>query len=670
MLHTIRLHIRYLAACIMLGIVVSSQAQILNDTSKQLYGYHTLRYGTEADVFLNRGLSREIDSSLASIQRYGFIYKNAQYSQDLGNWATPLKCVTSYVPTQLGVQTGFNAFDPYEYKADDVKYFDTKSPYAEVKYYQGSRGQQSLDIAFSRNINAQWNVGIDLRRIVSKKIVGYVERNEKQAENYAFDFFVSHHSKNNRYFLLATFTYLEAHNFETGGIRPDSTDDKPDDKNDLFDNQLEKVWFAHKSVRSLDKRYNYRVYQHYGILPKEKLQVFYRFDYAYRVNRYNDNALASNIPFYMQFADYTARGKYIQSQIADRTDINLFDNRFGVKGTHNKFFYAAYLKNRYVTMSQGVYYGNYVPPIYKYTMEWYLGGQLRRYFDTTNTSYAEVVAEYGFKNKDNSTPVSSTENNYMAAFNLKYKGFSAVASTWGVSPTLLQSSYRSNLVSWNYSDSTSNLKLQETTRLFVQYAFTKRKVDIIPSVAFNSYDNLIYFNEAGTSSQYDGNIMHIQPKLGLRFNLWKIHIYNEFQYNHIDSDKSIGKGILQMPAYVNATQLFIEAWLFKRATLVQTGFDVMYRGGYRANGYNPLLQQYYVTTAPSAGEGSATDFNYIDKYVIVDFFVNMQIRTARIFIKVSNLARGWGQPKGYFMTPYYTGIPTTLDFGVSWRFFD
>lgn len=656
MLHTIRLHMRYLAAFLMLGILVSANAQILNDTTKQVYGYHSLRYGTEADVFLNRGLRREVDSSLASIQRYGFIYKNGQFSQDLGNWATPLKCMTSYLPTQLGVQTGFGVYDAYEYKADDVKYFDTRSPYAELKYYQGSRGQQSLDIAFTRNINAQWNLGIDLRRIVSKKIVGYVQRNDKQAENYAFDFFVSHHSKNDRYFLLATFNYLEAHNFETGGIRPDSTDGMADDKNDLFDNQLEKVWFANNSVRSLDKRYNYRVYQHYSILPKNTLQVFYRFDYSYRVNRYNDNAFTSNDTFYTRFSAYNTQGVYSNTQISDRSDFNLFDNRMGVKGSSGKFFYAAYLKNRYVTLRQGYDYRDSIPVMNNYTTEWYVSGQVRRYLDTLNKGYIEAIGEYGFESKNNIIP--NPKNNYMTAFNLKYKGLTGEVSAWAVSPTLVQNGYRSNLISWN-----NDFKLQRTQRLFLQYAFTKRRIDIIPSIAFTDYTNLIYFTEAGTPDQQKGNSIHRQAKLGLRFNLWKIHIYNEFQLN----DVSTGDHYLQMPRYVNATQLFIEAWLFKRATLLQTGFDVFYKSSYRANGYNPLLQQYYVTTQHGTG---ASDFNYVNQYVVVDFFVNMQIRTARLFIKMSNLAAGIGQPKGYFTTPYYTGIPRTVDFGISWRFFD
>lgn len=646
------LRIPFWTIFLLLSSGVISNAQILNDSSQQVYGYHSLRYGTEEDVYLNKGIHREIDSSLASIQRYSYIYRNSQYSQDLGNWATPLKCITSYTPHQLGVHTGFTAFDPYEFKADDVKYFDTKSPYAELKYYQGSRGQQSLDLAFSRNINAQWNVGVDLRRIVSKKIIGFVQRNDKQAENYAFDFYVSHHSKSNKYFLLATFNYLEAHNYETGGIRPDTTAGVVDDKNDLFDNQLEKVWLTYNSSRSLDKRYNYRLYQHYSILPKNALQVFYRFDYSYRVNRYDDNILASNTKFYSKFSDYNSTGRFSFQQTTDRSDFQLVDNRAGVKGSSNNWFYSAYAKNRYVTRYQPMLFTTFEPFETK-SNQWYAGGQLRKYLDSTHVSYLEVKGEYQIRNS-----LKIEENNYMLAVNGTYKGFSLEASTWNVSPTLLQSAYRSNLTSWD-----NTFKLQNTNRIFLQYALKKRRMDVIPSISANAYKNYIYFTQAGNPAQFTDSIIHVQPKLAVRFNLWKIHIYNEFQYNAVSN----GSAYLQMPKYVNATQLFVEAWLFKRATLLQTGFDIIYRSSYQANGYNPLIQQFYVTQNTGAG---VNDLNYIDQYVVVDFFVNLQIRTARLFLKASNICSGFLQPKGYFSTPNYTGIPRTIDFGISWRFFD
>lgn len=644
-----------------IGAGNTAEAQILDDTTRQVYGYHSIRYGTEEDVFLNKGLGKEIDSSLASIQRYGYIYKNGQYSQDLGNWATPLKCVTSYVPTQLGVQTGYDVYSPYEFNANNIKYFDTKSPYAEIKYYQGSRGQQSIDASFTRNINANWNAGIDLRRIVSKRIIGFVQRNDKQAENYAFDFFVSHHSKNKKYFMLASFNYLEAHNFENGGVRPDTVEgtNQLQTKDQLFDNQLSQVWLnqntaTNQIVRSLDKRYNYRLYQHYDLLKDDKLQVFYRFDYSKRINRYDDNLLRTNEDFYSNFSAYNAQGKYDTSTIADRSDFNLFDNRAGVKGSSDKFFYAGYIKNRYVTMSQGGHYGDSVH-VNKYTTEWYAAGQLRRYLDTLNRSYVEAVAEYGLNSVTNTR---TNNNNYMGALNAFYKGFKAEVSTWAVSPTMVQSSYRSNLTDWN----NSSFALQNINRFFSEYAFRKKKFDLIPSLTYNAYTNYIYFNEAGKVSQHDKILTQLQPKLGLRFNLWKIHIYNEFQYNLVNN-----KDILQMPPVVNAAQLFVEAWLFKRATLLQVGFDVLYRSGYQANGYNPLIQQYYVTTR-ATGVSNAMDYNYMDGYFVVDFFVNMQIRTARLFIKMSNLTTNSGH--GYYSTPTYTAIPRTVDFGISWRFFD
>lgn len=650
-MHTrFRIYFCLLGTLLLFGMQLSTQAQILDDTSKQLYGYHSLRYGTEDEVFLNKGLNHEVDSSLASIQRYGYIYKNGQYSQDLGNWSTPLKCATYYQPAQLGVQTGFGVFSPYENHADDVKYFDTRSPYAEIKYYQGSRGQQSIDLAFTRNINSQWNVGIDLRRIVSKMVIGYTQRNQKQAEHYAFDFYVSHHSKNKRYFLLANFTYLEAHNFDTGGIEPDSLDTKED----LFQNQLEQVWLT--NVRSLDKRYNYRVYQHYGILKDEKLQVFYRFDYSRRTNRYDDTSLTTNRPFYAtKFSGYNTAGQYNTKTISDRTDFNLFDNRVGLKGSSNNFFYAAYLKNRYVTMNQSSY--SSVSAFNRYTTEWYVAGQLRRYFDKEQKEFVEIDAEWGIaSNTNNPQTAQKVEPNKMGAFRFYRKGLKLEASTWEVSPTLLQSNYRSDLVQWDTS-----FALQKTKRLAAEYKFTKKKIDVIPGLAYSAYNNFIYFDTTNAPKQFSSSIQHIQAKLGLRFNMWKIHVYNEFQYN----DLSNGAQIMQMPKVVNITQLFVESWLFNKATLLQTGFDISYRSGYQANGYNPLIQQYYVTNYTGTGDKS---FNYINDYVVVDFFVNMQIKTARLFIKMSNLTTG--KDHGYYATPYYSALPRTFDFGISWRFFD
>jgi len=639
-------------------------SQILDDSTKQLYGYHSIKYATEEDVFMNAGFERKVDSSILSLQRYGYIYHNNQFSQDLGNWGTALKSVTSIMPAQLGRQTGFDSYSPYEVNPNQVKYYNTRSPFAEVKYYQGSRGQQSIDATITRNINPYWNVGFDLRRMVSRKILGQINPTDKQAENYSFDCFVSHHAKNERYYMLATFTHLYLKNYDTGGMKIDTLNQT---KDDIFIHNLTAASWQIlpvnlSDVRSLDRRYNYRVYQQYDLIEDHRLQVFYRFDYSRRTNRYDDLALDSNASYYTSMLHYKPvykNGNYDTSVIRDRTDFGLLDNRVGVKGNTASIFYAAFIKYRYITMTQNSYSNalsnglNNTASLTNKYKEWYGAGQFRKYMNEEHTSYIDAIGEVGLGNSS-----TSSRGNYMGALTYKKSSFTAKGSIWSVSPALIQQQYISDMVSWQ-----NHFNLQKTDNINVKYEFIKKKIDITPSLNISSYKDYIYYTSNGVPAQYNNTILHIQPSLGLRFNLWKVHVYNQFQYNYLKNDSAY---ILRMPSIVNATQIFWESWLFKKATFLQTGFDVLCRNSYYAYGYNPMLQQYYVTETT----GGHSSFNYVNGYVVVDFFVNMQIRTARIFIKLSNLTQGLFEKNGYFATPYYSGLPRTIDFGISWRFFD
>jgi len=56
-------------------------------------------------------------------------------------------------------------------------------------------------------------------------------------------------------------------------------------------------------------------------------------------------------------------------------------------------------------------------------------------------------------------------------------------------------------------------------------------------------------------------------------------------------------------------------------------------------------------------------------YPMIDFFIHMKIKTARIFLKVENLSDGIFANR-YFLTPHYPQAGRLLQFGLSWRFFD
>jgi hypothetical protein len=604
------------------------RAQILDDSTKQYYGYGTLNYRYVEDVFENNKNENVLDTSLLSLHRYGYILQNNQYHQDLGNWATPLKLVTgSQAPEVIGLQVGYNRMDPFYYHPNRIKYYDTKSPYAEVNYYQGSKGQQRIEFSVSRNINPNWNLGVDFRRIVSRKIFGKVNRTDKQSELYAFDAYTMVKTKNERYKMMASFSHLYAWYYDNGGIKPDSGDTY----NDLFDYELERVWL--KNTRSLDRKYNYHLYQQYNLIKGQKLQLFTQSEYTKQTNRYDDPLFKTNYAYYDTMYQYTAPQD--TSTIYDRRDVQLFENKAGIKGTVSKIFYSLYYKNRYVNSTQTMNDTSLSP---RPVVENYLGSQFNYTFSDKAKAFAQI--EFG------------SNSNYLLSFGYKHTNWNIGLKQLKYSPTLVQQKFYSPLYTWD-----NTFALPTHTQAMVKYIFKKKRIDWIPAIQVNQYSKYIYYTSTGFVAQDHKEIYHFQPSLYLKTNIWKIHLANEFQYNYVNHND-----VMRMPAIVNAAQLFWESWIFKRASQIQIGFDVTYRDRYYGYAYNPLLQQFTVSDKNNS-------FNELKSITTVDVFINMQIRTARIFVKMTNLTNGLIQP-GYMSSPYYSALPRTFDFGINWRFFD
>jgi hypothetical protein len=85
---------------------------------------------------------------------------------------------------------------------------------------------------------------------------------------------------------------------------------------------------------------------------------------------------------------------------------------------------------------------------------------------------------------------------------------------------------------------------------------------------------------------------------------------------------------------------------------------VFYTSAYYANAYMPATGQFYIQTEKKYGD-----------YPFIDFFINAQIKTVRIFIKVDHLNSGL-MGNYYMLTPHYPMSDRAFKFGISWRFFD
>lgn len=618
---------------LLLGILtlilsLETSAQIQDDSTKQAYGYHSIRYSTEQDVYLNQHFTRTIDSTLFSFQRYTSNFKNGYFHQDLGNWATPIYNFQPINTTTLGVTNGYHNTDAFAYNADRIRYYNTKSPYTELQYYQGSRGQQSMEVNFARNINPQWNVGFDVRRVVSKKINGQVTRNDRLAEYWVADIQASHLSKDKSRAILASFNHLYYQNYETGGIKPDSGDANKD----LYDYYVERVWL--NKTRSLDRRYQYRLYAHQGIIGKEKLQVFMKFDHTRQTNRYDDLDSLKNAVFYDTSYNWTMK----RGNLADRTNFNTTDARAGFKGTTGKVFYATYAQLRYLERQSKVWDST---AISEYYTEFYYAGQAEYRFN--DTLKVGALAEVG----NNET--------YRVELYGKGKFWNVELRQLSKSPNALQNRYYGGLQQWN-----NDFANQDMTQVHAGLKWQNHFFRIEPYARWTEYKNLIYMANNSMPIQANERVQHTQAGVDLHLKVWnKFNVHHTLTYQYVSDTAK-----LRIPTWTNATQVYWESWLFKKATLVQFGFDIWHRSSYTGYMYNPVIQQYYVSSIENP-------LHTMPMMLNTDIFVNLQIRKTRIFIKLSNVFKGDKVLHGgYFTTPYYTGIPRSLDFGISWKFFD
>lgn len=126
--------------CVINGL----QAQILDDSTVQVYGPNTTFYQRIEDVRVGNETYSRPDSSLNEIEQYLYNYQEGVLFQDLGLLLTPLHKVYLSPNHQVGTSWGMETLDSYMPSPERSKYFDTRSPYSRLSYVQGGRRQNRL----------------------------------------------------------------------------------------------------------------------------------------------------------------------------------------------------------------------------------------------------------------------------------------------------------------------------------------------------------------------------------------------------------------------------------------------------------------------------------------------------------------------------------------------
>lgn len=605
-------------------------AQILNDSLQNKYGTHTTFYTTEADVLNNHEQLRKVDTSLNDLHNFPFLYQRNGLYQDLGVLGTPVNYYGYHMPDRPGRRMGFNAFDPFAPSPSKIQYFDTQSPFAEVRYVQGSHGQQIGEIRLSRNVNWHWNIGLDYRKLATNKIIGLNKRDTLARSN-SFDIYTRYFTPGKkRYEILASFTAFNMRFYETGGEQPlpGST------YQELFGGLREQAYL--KLEKNNDQRFYTHFYQQYSPFGNKTAQVYLITDWTRRFNWFkSQDPIAQDSTFLANLNVANILPHYYPYSTFNNNVMILNQQEGGLKGKLDKLDYRIWYRHRHI----------------RYNTHYSLDSAMSIFIE----HFFGFQAIYNFaKNKKVLLYAEKMlENDYLFKAEFLGKVFHAGYNRMFYSPSLFQIQYTGNYFQWYNPALTPTL----TDRLFGEVTIKKKRYFLNASLNAYRIKDYIYQGSSGYREQQPMPIQMVAAKINAGVNIVNIHLDNYLNFYQV-SKQNVGNQILRLPPVVGRTRLYYQNHFKKSVAFFQVGIDVNYRAGYYAPKYMPLYNQYFVNS-DSLQKG----------FVYVDLFLNAQLKHVTGFVKLRHANQGlWAN--GYFITPGYTAIGRTFIFGIIWKFFD
>ncbi len=160
--------------------------------------------------FLESPTVQWLDSTVNEIDRRFPLRSDWIHLGNLGTAARPLAFTPRMTP---GFDHGFHGLDIYAWTPERVRYYQTTRPYTDLNYLLGSRAEQIIELLHTQNIRPQWNVMGSYRMINAP---GFFQNQISNHHNYALS--SRYQSNNLRYTHYFSLTSNKLQVGENGGV--------------------------------------------------------------------------------------------------------------------------------------------------------------------------------------------------------------------------------------------------------------------------------------------------------------------------------------------------------------------------------------------------------------------------------------------------------------------
>ncbi|KAA2221185.1 putative porin [Chryseobacterium sediminis] len=519
--------------------------------------------------------------------------------------------------------------------ANDVKYYDVKTPTATFVYHNAMRNGAALTSTYTQNIGKRFNFALEYMGLRSQGLY----RNSLAANNNTL--FSGHYiSKSGNYEIFAHYLHQNVNNQESGGITEDN----------LFmngDSNYSNRQNAQVNLASSSSQFSYRRYylsHQFTPFNSGKFPFSIRHIISHQGNKYYYNQTALE-PYWYDAPTELVDGfplttkKY--SENFSNTVSLIFNNekfkldagvryqmiKFGIRDVvalNNVPFPGELKENRIGAV------GNLQVKLWDKIqlnsfLEFSNGSQFKSYLKTTNNLKFEPIKDYFVNAKVN--------------FQSAYPSFNYLLNT---------SVYN------NFNYYLENAKNQSVMEVGGSINLKWFKTEIFAN--YFRIDNYTYFDSNGNPKQSDNSVNISQIGGDATFSFNKFHLNTRVHFQNTLTNKEL----LPMPSFVGRANFFYQTQAFKKAAEIQAGIKVYYFSKFASRDYFPVLNEYILPRADSFSIGGQP---------IADVYINMKVKKMFFFIEGQQIGTVISNNKAYAF-PHYPVYDFRLNIGIVWYLFN
>lgn len=562
----------------------------------------------------------------SSINAHRFINRNF-----LGNigLSSP-QYLAKFTSNNLGFRLLQVPLEDYVIKKEEVEYFKTKGPFAQLTGIAGTKQLQLFKMLFSNSFENGLNTTLKLNRYTSQ---GFYQKQQTFTNNF---YLSSHYTTKNKRFGFNTYVLINNNHFqENGGISYDTL--RQIDllvSKDLIPTKLTNATRENRELSAM--------YGNWFKLSKKnetKFESFLRLKTAYSALKYKYKDENSDVDKYYHLT-------YLDTvRTLDSTRTRLFNNELSYAIESKSKHFDAYVtyENEIAQYWQkaDTTFMNHIVKTGLHNYKNFYSSDSLRYINLENSTSANFIVSGQF------TGNYKLESHHTLSFyrNNKFKqSLSLRLLNEDRTPDYIFKHWYSNHFIWDNTFNNTQL-----TQAEFDYKIAGIKIGFL----YKNITNYLYFDQLGYPMQYNGGITNTALKLNIDHVFFKhlgIGLSQTFQNS--------SSNVISLPKSVSIASLFYKGNLFKNNLQLCIGGQVEYYDQFMPYAYMPATQIFYIQEKYKAGN-----------FTFVDVFLNARIRPVTLFIKMENVLHGI-IGTNYSMVPGYYQPDRALRFGLTWLFFD